>query len=95
MKSTRPLVLLITLLALVASPMAVAQEPAGADPELDLMFLLDGSGSIDADEWQLQLEGYEAALRDPLLFPLTAASRSVWSSGPMCRRPRGRVWRFR
>lgn len=32
--------------------------------------MLDGSGSIDAQDWDLQLRGYAAALQDPVNFPL-------------------------
>ncbi|MFC3385404.1 DUF1194 domain-containing protein [Couchioplanes azureus] len=43
---------------------------ADASRKRDLVLLLDGSGSIDASDWALQLEGYSAALQDPVNFPL-------------------------
>jgi hypothetical protein len=42
----------------------------GAQETTDLVFLVDGSGSISAVDWQLQKDGISAALRDARAFPL-------------------------
>ncbi len=46
------------------------------------MLLLDGSGSIDGADWTLQLQGYAAAISDPVNFPVdgsVAVSVVQWS----------------
>ena len=70
-----------------ASAVPAAAEPfpgGGSPPELtDLVLLLDGSGSIDAADWRLQLDGYAAALRDTVNFPVdgsVAVSVVQWSA---------------
>ena len=63
---------------LAAAPPAVA----AAGDRTDLVLLLDGSGSIDRSDWNLQLQGYAAALRDRVNFPVdgsTAVSVIQWS----------------
>lgn len=44
-----------------------AQAPAGTT---DLVLLLDASNSINSADWQLQKDGYVAALQDRVAFPL-------------------------
>jgi hypothetical protein len=61
--------LLIAALTTGLAPVAHGDETPD-DPDLDLMFLLDGSGSIDAQQWQLQKQGLAAAVQDTLAFPL-------------------------
>lgn len=68
---------------LTASP-ALPASSASAAPaaRLDLVLLLDGSGSIDDADWDLQLQGYAAALRDRTNFPVdgsVAVSVIQWS----------------
>lgn len=50
------------------APTARAQEPPAGGP-IDLMFLLDASNSISPADWQLQKDGYAAALQDAVAFP--------------------------
>jgi Ca2+-binding RTX toxin-like protein len=52
---------------LVGSPPAQGQLPP---TDLDIMFLIDGSGSIDASDWEIQKAGLAAALQDDAAFPL-------------------------
>ena len=48
----------------------LAQKPAAAAGETtDLIFLVDGSGSIDATDWGIQKAGLSAALADAVAFP--------------------------
>ena len=64
----------ITTSALILA--AVGQAAAAEDPgpptgeQTDLVLLLDGSGSISAADWSLQLDGYAAALQDRVNVPL-------------------------
>ncbi len=76
--------LLAVALALTGTGLLGAWSPAAAAPaaRLDLVLLLDGSGSIDDDDWDLQLQGYAAALRDRTNFPVdgsVAVSVIQWS----------------
>jgi len=59
------------LLSAAAWPTA-AEEPnlLPSDEQTDLVRLLDGSGSISAADWSLQLDGYAAALQDRVNLPL-------------------------
>ncbi|MEV6602144.1 DUF1194 domain-containing protein [Actinoplanes sp. NPDC051346] len=61
-----------------AAPLLAPTPASAADTsrKRDLVLLLDGSGSIDSSDWALQLEGYSAALQDPVNFPLNG-TRSV------------------
>ncbi|MCD5345743.1 DUF1194 domain-containing protein [Agromyces sp. S2-1-8] len=64
------------LLLTAAGQVAVADMHVEPDEELpiveqtDLVLLLDGSGSISATDWDLQLDGYAAALQDRVNVPL-------------------------
>ncbi len=66
--------LLATSLALTVGVGALAggapPAAAAAAARLDLVLLLDGSGSIDDADWDLQLQGYAAALRERTNFPV-------------------------
>lgn len=55
--------------AAVMTPMLRPSEAAPGE-QVDLVFVLDGSGSIDASDWVLQKEGFATALGDRLAFPL-------------------------
>ena len=73
------------MLAMVATT-SIAQE-LPPDVDLEIVLAVDGSGSIDAGEYRLQLAGYADALRDPgvqaaaLSGPLgkVAVATMVWS----------------
>lgn len=58
------------VLALGGMAGPVVSPAAASSQSQDVVFLLDGSGSIDAQDWDLQLRGYAAALQDPVNFPL-------------------------
>jgi hypothetical protein len=82
----RALRALLTSILVVTGIGVAAGAPAQAAPpaRLDLVLLLDGSGSIDDDDWKLQLDGYAEALRDRTNFPLdgsVAVSLIQWSRG--------------
>lgn len=67
--------LVLALLAWHAAP-AAAEEPAGTrSADLELVLAADASGSVDPDEWRLQLVGISEAFRDPLVM-------SAIQSGP-------------
>ncbi len=51
----------------LAAPLYAAQRQAG--PIQTVALVIDGSGSIDANDFALQKEGIQLALRDPLLVP--------------------------
>jgi hypothetical protein len=73
------LALLASLLSALAPPPAEAQ---AAEP-LDIVFSLDGSGSIDSADWALQKDGFSAAIQDQAAFPLDGSVRVgvvQWSS---------------
>lgn len=73
------------LLLLLPAPAAAQILPV----DLELVLAVDASGSVDADEWQLQLSGIAAAFRDPDVLaaigeqPLgqIAVALAVWSEG--------------
>ncbi|GIH07676.1 hypothetical protein Rhe02_57430 [Rhizocola hellebori] len=57
-------------IGLVTGWQVTAAGPAkAADEVTDLVFLVDGSSSIDAADWQVQKDGLKAALADPAAFP--------------------------
>ena len=68
--------------------------PGGARAEtVDLLLALaaDVSRSVDAQKFQLQREGYAAALTNPRVLEAISAGRHVFSRGPrtgsgICRR---------
>jgi len=72
-KSLRGGLFAVALAALSASPLstglflALATGPARAQEIVDVELVLaaDGSGSIDADEFRIQREGYASAITDP------------------------------
>ncbi len=75
--------LLAALLILVA--------PATASAAIDIGLVVDGSGSIDGADWQLQREGFSTALRDPANVPLdgsVAITVVQFSSGTQVEVPR-------
>ena len=70
------------LLAGGGQALAAADPPQPTEGQTDLVLLLDGSGSISASDWSLQLEGYAAALKDRVNVPLDgsiAVSVIQWS----------------
>lgn len=83
--AARTLTALVTsaLLLTGAGQAAAAEEPNRLTGEqTDLVLLLDGSGSISAADWSLQLDGYAAALQDRVNVPLDdsiAVSVIQWS----------------
>ena len=70
----------------LAVAFAIALVPAAAlaaAPKTDLTILVDGSGSIDADDWDLQRQGFAIALSDVASVPLDgsiAIGVVQWSS---------------
>jgi len=65
---------LVLALSVLAIPAAAQQ--ATPDVDLEIVLAVDGSGSISASEFRLQLEGYADALRDE-------AVQSAAVSGPL------------
>jgi len=63
----------VALAGLVTAGLATtAVAPANADlysDNLDLVFLMDGSGSIDSADWAMLKQGYIEALDDLTTFP--------------------------
>lgn len=53
----------------VGSQITTAGPAAAAGETTDLVFLVDGSGSIDPADWQIQKDGYSVALQDATAFP--------------------------
>ncbi|MBY5164117.1 DUF1194 domain-containing protein [Salsipaludibacter albus] len=74
MESTSPRrhVVLVAAIALLATLLPQWPAPAQTteDPGLDLVFLVDGSGSIDAADWEIQKTGIANALQDRVSFPV-------------------------
>ena len=70
----------------LAVAFAIALVPAAAlaaAPKTDLTILVDGSGSIDAGDWDLQRQGFAIALSDVASVPLDgsiAIGVVQWSS---------------
>jgi uncharacterized protein DUF1194 len=77
-------VLLASALAWLSMTPANAQT---ADVDLEIVLAVDASGSVDGQEFRLQLDGTAAALRDPLVqaaivsgpYGRVAVSLMVWS----------------
>ncbi len=82
----RHAVRMCVVLAMLAGllPWSPAPLPAAAaSSPVDVVFSLDGSGSIDSTDWQLQKDGYTAALQDAVAFPRdgsVAVGVNQWSS---------------
>ena len=57
---------ILRLFFVLVAPAAAAERPVPVD--LELAFLVDTSGSIDADETELQRRGYAAALKHPRIL---------------------------
>ena len=57
---------ILTLLYFLTTPAAAAERPVPVD--LELAFLVDAFGSIDAEETELQRRGYADALRHPRIL---------------------------
>ena len=65
--------------------------PATASAAIDIGLVVDGSGSIDDADWQLQREGFSTALRDSANVPLdgsVAITVVQFSSGTQVEVPR-------
>ena len=75
--SRRSGLLVSLVLALVLGITPLGPAPALAQPEepVDIVFALDGSGSISSSDWALQRDGFSAALRDQAAFPLDGSVR--------------------
>jgi hypothetical protein len=78
---------------LVAAFLAVLTfvAPATASAAIDIGLVVDGSGSIDSADWQLQREGFSTALRDSANVPLdgsVAITVVQFSSGTVVEVPR-------
>lgn len=56
-----------TLLALVVSVWCLVSPAKAEEVDLELVLAMDGSGSISASEYVLQIEGTAAAFRDPAI----------------------------
>lgn len=54
---------------MMAAAPAAAEDPGGTrSADLELVLAADASGSVDPDEWRLQLVGIAEAFRDPLVI---------------------------
>src|SRR5215218_9395080 len=78
---------------LIAALLAVTTllAPATASAAIDIGLVVDGSGSIDSSDWQLQREGFSTALRDRANVPLdgsVAITVVQFSSGTVVEVPR-------
>lgn len=78
-KGTRRLTAAVFMVgALIAAALALPSAndvDAAPGDQVDLMLVIDGSGSINATDWALQKDGYAAALADRLAFPLDGSVR--------------------
>lgn len=68
MRILRPVLAAIAGVFLMAAPAWAEGAPALTKVDLELVLALDSSGSVDVDEWQLQLDGVAKAIRDPLVM---------------------------
>lgn len=75
MRIARTLAALATAGVVAIGGLAAPGAPpaAAATTDHDLVFLVDGSGSIDATDWTIQLQGFAAALQDKVNFPLNGS----------------------
>lgn len=76
---------LVLALAVVCTALLAAPAPAQSvgDAGLDIAFLVDGSGSISAADWEIQKAGIANALEDRRSFPVdgsVAVSVVQWAS---------------
>lgn len=86
MRTARTFIALATAGVLALSGLTGPGAPpaSAATAQHDLVFLVDGSGSIDSADWTLQLQGFTTAMKDRVNFPLDGSmSVSViqWSAG--------------
>ncbi len=68
-RTRRPVRLIGVVALMFAVLMPLSGRTLAAGESTDLMFLIDGSGSISSTDWQLQKTGLEAALQDAAAFP--------------------------
>jgi len=77
----------VTVLALLATLAIMPAAAQAVSVDLELELLVDVSGSIDASEFTLQMQGYANAFNDPVVYSQIAAGNGVavtliqWSSG--------------
>lgn len=79
---SRALTAVLALVFVVAGALAAPAQSVG-EGGLDLVFLVDGSGSIDATDWEIQKTGIANALQDRATFPVdgsVAVSVIQWGS---------------
>jgi Ca2+-binding RTX toxin-like protein len=74
----------LLLLAAMVPVGDLEQANAQTPRTTDLLFLVDGSGSISAEDWRIQKDGYSAALQDVAVVPTDgtiAVGVVQWASG--------------
>ncbi len=84
------LAVLASSLVLVLPTAALGQSAPPAQGRQDIVFAVDGSGSIDNAEWALQKDGITAALQDRAAFPLDgtiAVGLVQWSTNAVVQVP--------
>jgi hypothetical protein len=76
MRAIRTLLALIVFAAILAAILAPAAASAAEDVDLLLVLAVDVSRSIDANKFQLQREGYAAAVADPHVLEAIGTGRT-------------------
>jgi hypothetical protein len=76
MRTIRTLLALIVFAAMLAAILAPAAASAAEDVDLLLVLAVDVSRSIDATKFQLQREGYAAAVADPHVLEAIGTGRT-------------------
>jgi hypothetical protein len=76
MRAIRTLLALIVFAAILAAILAPAAALAAEDVDLLLVLAVDVSRSIDANKFQLQREGYAAAVADPHVLEAIGTGRT-------------------
>ena len=83
--------ILLALFALSVKESSPASAQAAPTPVNDLVFLVDGSGSIDSNDFAIQIDGITTALQDQNLIPPDgsfAVSLIQWSDTARVELPR-------
>jgi len=64
----RILSILFVAISIFSVWLVTTSQPA-TDGGIDLAFVIDGSASIEPNDWEIQIRGIQTALQDELLFP--------------------------
>lgn len=69
LRASRQVCVLVALAMFAGLVFAIAEPAQAVGETSDVVFLVDGSGSISSTDWQIQKDGLAAAIQDTAAFP--------------------------